>query len=116
MIIELTLAWLSKESQLNPTHGPHAFRASLSWTIHTRLMLAYLQEGKDFLLFFSIHIPFLKELKFWDKATTWTHISAMNQSALKRIQIKTRIDILMLGFLIHFFLVYSFLSHVFLFY
>lgn len=53
-------------------------------------MVTHLQEGKDLLFFFSIHIPFLKELKIRDKATTWTHIPAMNQSVPKRVQVRTR--------------------------
>lgn len=42
-------------------------------------VVTHLQEGKDLLFFLSIHIPFLKELKIGDKATTWTHMPAMNQ-------------------------------------
>lgn len=55
-------------------------------------MFAYLQEAKDLLFFFSIHILFLKELKVGNKATTWTYIPAMNQSVPERIQIKKRMD------------------------
>ena len=55
-------------------------------------MFTNLQEGKDFLFFFSIHIPFLKELKIGNKATTWTYIPAMNQNNPETIQIKKRVD------------------------
>lgn len=42
-------------------------------------MGAHLQEGKDLLFVFSIHIPFLKELKTGDEAATWAHVPAMNR-------------------------------------
>lgn len=55
-------------------------------------VVTHLQEGKDLLFFLSIHIPFLKELKIGDKATTGTHMPAMNQRGPKRVQVRTKRD------------------------
>jgi hypothetical protein len=47
-------------------------------------MFTHLQEGKDLLFIFSIHIPFLEQLEIRNKATTWTHIPAVK----KELEIK----------------------------